>query len=130
MLQGKKSHHFHWDAEGTVKEMKSCNHCGRCCLSGIPCAFGQILFDITEYNPMPCPACEEENGLFWYGLIRNPQRWFKSLVGEDWKCEAMADIAGIYIGIGDGCGVSPNQKKIMAKMGQWLARRKEIVDVK
>ena len=92
---------------------RECEHCGRCCLSGIPCTFGQILFDITEDNPMPCPACEKVNGLYWCGLIRNPLKRFAPLVGNiKWKCEAMADIARVYIGIGDGCNMDPTQADI------------------
>lgn len=97
--------------------VKQCEHCGQCCLSGIPCMFGQILFDITDHNPAPCPACKKENGLYWCGLITNPIDWFKPLVGNfKWKCEAMADIAGIYIGIGDGCCTNPSKKKIIQKL--------------
>jgi hypothetical protein len=36
----------------------------------------------------------------------------------EWKCEAMADIAKIYIGIGDGCGMNPSQREIVSKMKQ------------
>ena len=100
--------------------MKKCEHCGRCCLSGIPCTFGQILFDITDNNPMPCPACEYDGGLYWCSLIRHPLKWFKPLVGNvSWKCEAMADIARIYIGIGDGCGMNSTQKGIMLKLKKY-----------
>ena len=96
---------------------EDCNHCGQCCLSGVPCIFGQILFDITESNPMSCPACKYENELYWCGLIKNPMKWFAPLVGKiDWKCEAMSDIARIYIGIGDGCGMNPTKKEIFSKL--------------
>ena len=96
---------------------KNCIHCGKCCLSGIPCTFGQILFSITDNNPMPCPACEKDGELYWCGLIRNSTKWLTPLVGgEKWKCEAMSDIAKIYIGIGDGCGMNPTQKQIFGKM--------------
>jgi len=98
-------------------EMKECNHCGRCCLSGIPCIFGQILFDITDDNPMACPACECDGELYWCGLIKNPAKWFLPLVGNIiWKCEAMADIASLYIGIGDGCGMNPSKREIISNM--------------
>lgn len=82
--------------------MERCTHCGRCCFSGIPCTFGQILFDITADKYLPCPASESGNELYWCGLI--------------WKCEAMADIAGIYIGIGFGCGMNPTQKEIKKRL--------------
>ena len=100
--------------------MKPCTHCGRCCLSGIPCYFGQILFDITENNPAPCPACLKSSDLYWCDLLINPTRWFAPIVGGiKWKCEAMADIARIYIGIGDGCCMNPTQKQIFAKMREY-----------
>ena len=103
--------------------MKKCEHCGKCCLSGIPCLLGQILFDITDDNPMACPACEYENGLYWCGLIRNPVKWFTPLVGNvDWKCEAMAEIARIYIGIGDGCGMNPTKKETILRLKKYDAR--------
>ena len=99
---------------------KECNHCGECCLSGIPCIFGQLLFDITEYNPQTCPACEKGGELYWCGILRHPQKYFSPLVGDiEWKCEAMADIARIYIGIGQGCGMSPTKKEIVAKMREF-----------
>ena len=105
--------------------MKECKHCGKCCLSGIPCIFGQVLFDITDNNPMPCPACENGDGLYWCGLIKNPTKWFPPLVGDiSWKCEAMADIARIYIGIGDGCGMNPTQKVIRQRMREFATLRK------
>jgi len=105
--------------------MKECEHCGRCCLSGTPCIFGQILFDITENNPQPCPAVEHNGNGYWCGLIRSPKKWFPTLVGNvGWKCEAMADIARIYIGIGDGCGMNPTKKEIMARMKQYAGTMK------
>ena len=97
-----------------------CTNCGSCCRSGIPCIFGQILFDITENNPQECPALDHHDGLYLCGLIRNPRKWFIPLVGDvDWKCEAMADIARIYIGIGMGCGHSPAKNEVIGKMKQW-----------
>ncbi len=97
--------------------MKRCEHCGQCCLSGIPCTFGQILFDITDSNPTACPACESKDDLYWCGLIENPTAWFGPLVGKTaWKCEAMSDIARIYIGIGDGCCMNPSKKKIVQQL--------------
>lgn len=109
--------------------MKECEHCGRCCLSGIPCLFGQILFDITEENPQACPAVEHNDNGYWCGLVRNPTQWFSPLVGDTkWKCEAMADIAHIYIGIGDGCGMNPTQKGIqkgiMSRMREFASATK------
>ncbi|MFA5382077.1 MAG: hypothetical protein WC356_02845 [Candidatus Micrarchaeia archaeon] len=93
--------------------MAKCKHCGKCCLSGVPCSFSQILFDITEKNPRACPACTKKAGLFWCDILLNPEKWFASMVGEvEWKCEAMADVARIYIGIGDGCGRNPAIAKI------------------
>jgi len=98
---------------------EKCDHCGRCCLSGIPCLFGQILFDITHDNPTACPACEYENNLYWCGIISHPLKWFAPLVGNvEWKCEAMADVARIYIGINDGCGMNPIQRKIILRMSE------------
>lgn len=100
-----------------------CTHCGKCCLSGIPCIFGQILFDITENNPQICPAVEHNAMGYWCGLIKSPLKWFPSMVGKvAWKCEAMADITRIYIGIGDGCGMNPSQKEIMSKMKLYAKR--------
>lgn len=97
--------------------MKQCDHCGRCCLSGVPCTFGAILFSITEKNPMRCPACEHKDKLYWCGLINNPLRWFPLLVGNiDWKCHAMSDIARIYIGIGDGCGMNPSKRELVSEI--------------
>ena len=97
--------------------MKECEHCGICCNSGIPCAFGQILFDITEKNPQSCPALAHNGNGYWCGLLLDPVGWFTPMVGnEKWKCEAMSDIAHIYIGIGDGCGSNPSQRKIIANM--------------
>ncbi len=97
--------------------MADCSHCGRCCLSGIPCLFGQILFDIADINPQVCPAVEHNTNGYWCGLIRNPVKWLSPMVGDvKWKCEAMSDIASIYIGIGDGCGMNPSQREVMTKM--------------
>ena len=97
--------------------MAKCEHCGDCCLSGIPCIFGQILFDITSENPTVCPACQYEDNKYWCGLIKEPEKWFVGMVGDiKWKCEAMADIARIYIGIGDGCCNNPTMKEIGVKM--------------
>ncbi len=105
--------------------MKECNHCGNCCKSGIPCLFGQILFDITENNPEVCLALEHNGNGYWCGLIRNPVKWFASMVGDEkWKCEAMADIASVYIGIGDGCGMNPTQKSIMLRMRKFAGAMK------
>lgn len=43
------------------------------------------------------------------------------MVGDvEWKCEAMADIARIYIGIGDGCGMNPCQKEIITNIKKRL----------
>ncbi len=107
---------------------EKCYHCGQCCLSGVPCTFGQILFDITEKNPTVCPACEYENELYWCGLIKNPVKWLVPLVGNiEWKCEAMADIARIYIGIGDGCCTSPSKKEVISKMKHWCKAKKQVV---
>lgn len=107
--------------------MRECDHCGQCCLSGVPCTFGQILFGIEEngtFCPIVCPACVNEDGLYWCGLLKNPLKWFKPLVGAiSWKCEAMADIARIYIGIGNGCGMNPTQKEITQKMKEALCKR-------
>ena len=101
--------------------MKVCEHCGQCCLSGIPCSFGQILFSITEQNPQPCPAVQKEGELYYCGLLKSPTKWFAPMLGtEEWKCMAMADIAKCYIGIGDGCGMNPNQKKIMDNMRKYV----------
>jgi hypothetical protein len=105
--------------------MKICKHCGRCCLSSVPCCFGQILFDITDKNPKACPACQKIDKLYWCGLLLNPIEWFTPMVGNiQWKCEAMADIAKIYIGIGDGCGMNPTQKQIVNQMQKWAKIRK------
>ena len=102
--------------------MENCEHCGQCCLSGIPCTFGSILFDITADNPTLCPACTLEDKLYWCGLIKNPKKWFSPLVGNiEWKCNAMADIASIYIGIGDGCGMNPSKKKIIANLKKHMS---------
>lgn len=104
--------------------LKDCIHCGKCCLSGVPCLLGQILFNITENNPQVCPAVEHNANGFWCGLIRNPVKWFTPLVGaEKWKCEGMSDIARIYIGIGDGCGINPRQREIMSKMKLYATDR-------
>lgn len=98
-------------------KIKPCTHCGDCCRSGIPCYFGQILFDITEASPQVCPALEKVGDLYWCGLIRNPVKWFTPLVGDvKWKCEAMAEIAALWIGIGDGCGISPSAMKTAKRM--------------
>lgn len=106
------------------KIINPCLHCGKCCLSGIPCYFGQILFDITDKNPMPCPASEKKDELFWCGLLLNPVKWFTPLVGNiEWKCQAMADIAKIYIGIGDGCGMNPSKRQIIYKMQEYSSGR-------
>ncbi len=101
-----------------------CDHCGKCCLSGIPCYFGQILFNITEINPQPCPSAEhDEYGKIWCGLISNPLKWFPPMVGNiEWKCKAMADIASIYIGIGQGCGNNPTAQEIMTKCENLASR--------
>ena len=66
----------------TDLEIKECKHCGQCCLSGIPCIFGQLLFDITENNPQPCLAVEHNTDGYWCGLIRNPKKWFHTFWGE------------------------------------------------
>ena len=101
--------------------MKECEHCGWCCLSSIPCILGQSLFGITDDNPAPCPACECENGLYWCGLIRKPTKWFPGLVGRvDWKCEDMVDIARIYIGMGDGCGINPTPREIILRLKEYI----------
>jgi len=100
--------------------MTACTRCGDCCKSGVPCSFGQILFDITEKNPMVCPALEHNGNGYWCGLIINPRKWFKPMVGSiSWKCEVMADIARIYIGIGDGCCMNPTKKKIITKIKEY-----------
>lgn len=105
---------------------KKCIHCGKCCLSGVPCAFGQILFNITPDNPMACPACEKIDGLYWCGIIKNPQKYLSSLVGDvDWKIELMVDIAKIYIGIGMGCCNNPSVQEITKKMKNYFQELKE-----
>ncbi|KKN71840.1 hypothetical protein LCGC14_0416940 [marine sediment metagenome] len=107
-------------------KIKPCVQCGECCKSGVSCIFGQILFDITEDDPTSCPALEYEKGLYWCGLIRNPIKWFAPLVGDvGWKCEAMADITRIYIGIGAGCCMSPSKEEIIIKMKERFAIRKK-----
>lgn len=99
--------------------MRECNHCGRCCASGIPCGFGQVVFDITERNPQRCPALEKSNDLHWCGIIKNPADYLQGMVGsEQWKLEAMAEMVSIWVGIGDGCGMNPSMREIMNKMKQ------------
>jgi hypothetical protein len=101
--------------------VKPCVHCGKCCLSGVPCIIGQVLFNITVDNPQPCPACVEIEGLYWCDLIRNPTKWFSVWVGnEKWKCEAMADIARIAIGIGRGCGVNPTEADFITGLKEYI----------
>lgn len=103
--------------------VEPCTLCGDCCRSGIPCIFGQILFDITESNPQICPALETHGDYYLCGLLMKPQKWFSPLVGDiKWKCEAMADIARIYIGIGQGCCHNPTTDEVMNKMRQWVNR--------
>ncbi len=105
--------------------MTVCIQCGRCCASGILCYFGQIVFDITERNPQSCPALEKDNDIYWCGIIKNPASYLQSMVGsEAWKLEAMAEIASVYIGIGDGCGSNPSVKKIMARFKEYAGARK------
>ena len=101
--------------------MTKCNHCGRCCLSGIPCGVGQVLFDITDVNPTECPACLTEDDSCWCGIIKYPTKWLGFMFGDvEWKCEAMAEIFGIYIGIGAGCGLSPSIKRVAMQMKAFL----------
>jgi hypothetical protein len=103
-----------------MNKIKKCTHCGNCCLSGIPCAFGQILFDITHLNPHPCPACVEIDKMHYCGLIITPNKWFNKLFGDvSWKSEVMADIVRIYNGVGMGCGISPSQKEISKRMTRY-----------
>jgi hypothetical protein len=112
-------------ARGGVEMSGECTHCGTCCLSGIPCLIGQMLFDISEVNPQICPACQNEDGLYWCGLIRNPVEYFSVWVGDkEWKCRTMADIARIYIGIGQGCGMSPTKHEIIKKMKEICSNRR------
>lgn len=97
--------------------MKKCKQCGQCCQSGIPCAMAQVMFDITAENPQTCPALEYEESRYWCGLIRHPLKWFSSMVGNvKWKCEFMADMTRVYIGIGKGCGISPVIEDVAAEM--------------
>ena len=103
---------------------EKCKHCGSCCLSGVPCAIGQIWFDITEKNPTACPACVKEDGLHWCSVIKYPQKWLGDLFdGVEWKCEAMAEIFATYIGIGEGCGHSYVTDKIHATMKEALTKK-------
>lgn len=105
---------------------KSCTHCGRCCLSGIPCVFGQILFDITHLNPAACPACVKIDKMYYCGIIVNPDKFFGKLFGGvSWKSEAMADIVKIYIGSGLGCGITPSQIEVSEKMKRYIEQRKD-----
>lgn len=110
-------------------EVTECTHCGHCCKSGIPCYFGRILFNITEDNPQSCPALLSDpfSNTYWCGLIEEPLKYFSPLVGDTrWKCKAMADIARIHIGIGQGCGVNPSCKEIMSNMKVYANANQEV----
>jgi hypothetical protein len=91
-------------------------------MSGVPCGVGQVLFDITENNPTACPACIKEGDLYWCGLIKHPLEWLGDMFGGiEWKCEAMAEIFSLYIGIGKGCGNSPIVRDVAKKMKERFA---------
>ena len=76
-----------------------------------------MLFDITKDNPTACPACVKIENKYWCGIIKDPVKWLSQMVGNvEWKCEAMAEIAMICMGIGEGCSVNPSVQEIMGKL--------------
>lgn len=86
----------------TIKGIESCTHCGQCCLS-IACQLGQVLFKMKEV--VLCPALEEDNGLYYCGLISNTSKYVNDLVGnEEWKALYLSQAFGRLLGIGYGCG--------------------------
>ena len=51
-----------------------------------------------------CPALEQESGLYYCGLIRNPSKYVNYLVGnEEWKALYLSQMFGQWLGIGYGC---------------------------
>ena len=87
--------------KGDMKALVDCNHCGECCLS-ITCQVAQVFFKIGEGTL--CPALEQEDGLYFCGLIRNTKKYVKDLVGnEEWKPIYLSRMFGQWLGIGYGC---------------------------
>lgn len=84
-----------------TKTKRSCNHCGQCCLA-ISCQISQILFYIGENDR--CPAIEEQEGLYYCGLIQNTSKYVTELVGgEEWKAKFLKSEFSKMLGISYGC---------------------------
>lgn len=78
--------------------MNICKRCGDCC-SKIPCGIGFVIFG----DQRPCPALENENGVFSCGLVINASKYIDLGVHSIWKNIWFGKMVSGMIGISLGC---------------------------
>ena len=100
-------------SEKVMKYGEKCIRCGECC-KAIPCGIGLTLLG----DHRPCLALELHGNEYACGLIIHSSRYVDLNKPQLFRQRALR-----RLGIGMGCGVSPETEAIRAKMCHALRSR-------
>lgn len=116
-----------------------CNNCGRCCAAEL-CPLASALFTTDTDDegfapqgvPGRCPALEPgDDGSFFCGLLRNPERYFPVRAFAVGGAQKLRDATAILIGAGHGCDAQiegePYNRKYHAGLRAWALKNNRAI---